>query len=120
MAEKTPEQLLQECQKENEALTKKGAELEELGNKLQEQLNEQADENDKLIKQVEDLKGSETEQVDEAAPEVDEEAFKKSGYLIKSDLKYNGKTLTPGTRSKLGDLNKKGIQRLLNEKVISK
>ena len=47
-------------------------------------------------------------------------APKKEGYEVLSDLMYEGKILQPGTRGKLENLNEKQIERLLNEKVISK
>ena len=132
MAEKTPEQILAEKQKKFNEDT--AAFSEEKAN-FETDLKSYNEKIAKLAETDESLKADraafEEEKAnfeaakkdtpkEEAAPKVDEEVFKKHGYLIESDLKYNKKTLKPGTRNKLSDLNKKGIQRLLDGKTISK
>lgn len=55
---------------------------------------------------------------DKAKQAYEKQVFDKYGYEIVSPLKYEGETLTPGMRDKLGKLSKDNVKALLEAGVI--
>jgi hypothetical protein len=130
MAEKTAEQILKEKQEKfdadvkafEEEKTQFTADKEKFDadvKAFEEEKTQFTADKEKFDADVKAFEGSKKDAEPAEAP-VDTGSYQKDGYLILDPIRYDGNTIMPGKRNKLSKLEKKGIERLLNEKVISK